>query len=440
VSALEEAAGRIVRKLRDAGFTAYFAGGCVRDRLRGVQANDIDIATSARPEQVAEVFPRTIPVGVQFGVMIVPEGGQAFEVATFRSDGAYVDGRRPVGVVYSSPEEDALRRDFTVNGLFFDPLDEQVIDYVGGRQDLEQCQLRAIGDPAERFREDKLRVLRGVRFAANLDFSIDPATWVALCGMAPQVREVSIERLRDELVKIFTRPGRVRGLDLLDSSGLLEILLPEVLKMKGCDQPPQFHPEGDVYIHTRLMLSLLGEEEVSPALAFAVLLHDIAKPLCHSIDETGRIRFNGHEHAGATVTKKILQRLKFPNQQVDAAVEMVRNHMAFKDTPNMRPAKLRRFLDRDTFDEELELHRVDCLGSHGLLDIFNFLTDKQKEFADAPLVPARYVTGDDLIALGLQPGPHFKGILEEAHNRQMEGEFADRECALAWLRERVSRN
>jgi poly(A) polymerase len=430
--ALEREARKVVEKLHRAGHAAYYAGGCVRDRLLGREAQDIDLATDAPPERVQELFAKTVAVGAHFGVVIVHSGRHAFEVATFRSDGAYEDGRRPREVTFTTAEGDAQRRDFTVNGLFYDPLAGEVIDYVGGQADLEARVLRAIGDPLLRFEEDKLRVLRGVRFAAALGFEIEAGTWEAMRAAAPGVAVVSAERVRVELVKIFTGPSRVRGFDLLASSGLMRVLLPEVADLEGCDQPPEFHPEGDVFVHTRLMLGLLPEE-TSTALAFAVLLHDIGKPPCRSVDPTGRIRFNGHEHVGARMTDDIMRRLRFSNRETAATVEMVRTHMAFKDTPRMRPAKLRRFMARDTFDEEIELHRVDCLASHGGLDIHEFLRAKQTEFANEPLIPPRLVTGGDLIALGWKPGPVFREALEAVQTRQLEGTLSSRDEALAWI-------
>ncbi|MGC1482007.1 MAG: CCA tRNA nucleotidyltransferase, partial [Chthoniobacterales bacterium] len=427
------AAVQIVRRLRDAGHVSYFAGGCVRDHLRGETAHDIDIATSAHPEQVTSLFPRTIAVGAQFGVIIVLEGGAEFEVATFRSDSQYLDGRRPESVSFTDARTDAQRRDFTVNGLFYDPLADEVLDYVGGKADLAARTLRAIGDPADRFREDKLRVLRAIRFAATLDFQIDPTTWDAVRANATAIHAVSPERIRDELIKIFTAPSRVRGFDLLDSSGLLRILLPAVADLAGCEQPPEFHPEGDVFVHTRLMLDLLPPD-ASTELVFGVLFHDIGKPPTSFTDETGRIRFNGHEHVGAEMATRILKDLRFPNREIDDIVALVKNHMAFKDVQNMRVAKLKRFLARDTFDDELELHRVDCTSSHGLLDNHTFLIERREEFANEPLIPPPLVTGHDLIALGLTPGPAFKAILDAAQTAQLENAFPDRDAALEWLR------
>jgi tRNA nucleotidyltransferase/poly(A) polymerase len=431
-AALEATATRLVERLRAAGHEALFAGGCVRDHLLGKEAHDIDIATSARPEEIQKLFPRTVAVGAQFGVIVVREDGEEFQIATFRSDGAYRDGRHPESVEFTNAEGDARRRDFTVNGLFYDPIAQRILDFVGGEADLRARLLRCIGDPEARFTEDKLRLIRCVRFAASLGFDIDPATWNALRRLAPQITAVSAERIRDELVKIFTHPSRVRGFDLLDQSGLLAILLPEVETLKGCEQPPEFHPEGDVFIHTRIMLSLLPER-VSAPLVFSVLLHDIGKPPTFHIDETGRIRFNGHESVSASMTEKIFHRLRFSNAETEATVAGVKNHMAFKDVRNMRVSTLKRFLARPTIDDELELHRVDCQSSHGLLDNYEFLLEKREEFSHAPLIPPRILTGKDLIDLGHKPGPEFKRILDTAQALQLEGTLQTREDALAWL-------
>ncbi len=430
---MEETAIRIVRRLRNAGHEALFAGGCVRDRLLGRTAHDIDIATSAHPEEVQCLFPRTVAVGAQFGVVVVWESGWEFQVATFRSDGAYIDGRRPESVTYTTAGGDALRRDFTINGLFFDPLQNRILDYVGGEADMKAGIVRCIGEPGERFGEDKLRLLRGIRFAATLGFQIEPSTWDALRSQATEILAVSAERIRDELVKIFLHPSRVRGLDLLDESGLLEILLPEVAKTKGCEQPPDFHPEGDVYVHTRLMLSLLPPT-VSLPLVFSVLFHDIGKPPTLFRDETGRLRFNGHESVGATMAEKLMSSLRFSNAETEATVVGVKNHMAFKDVQNMRVATLKRFLARATMDDELELHRVDCLSSHGLLDNYHFLLARREEFSHAPLIPEPLITGKDLIALGWTPGPDFKKFLDAVQVRQLEGGLASREEAINWVK------
>ena len=423
-----------VDRLRAAGHLAYFAGGCVRDLVRGQAPKDIDIATNARPEEVQKIFHRTYAVGAHFGVIVVLEGGRQFEVATFRADGVYLDGRHPAAVRFSSPEEDARRRDFTINGMFFDPPNDAVIDFVGGRQDLQARLVRAIGDPAQRFAEDRLRLLRAVRFATVLDFEIEASTWQAIVRAAGTIGEISAERIREELVRIFLSPQRVRGWDLLETSGLMKQILPELEAMKGCQQPPQFHPEGDVFQHTRLMLHLLPEE-VSLPLVLSVLFHDIGKPPTATVDEEGRIRFNGHDRIGAEMTEALMQRLRFSRAEIDATVEAVRQHMVFKDVPNMRVARLKRFMARPTFADELELHRVDCKSSHGMLDNYEFLQRKQEEFANEPIIPPPLVRGDDLIALGMKPGPRFGEILEAVETRQLEGTLRDHEEALAFVKQ-----
>ena len=423
----------LVDRLCAAGHTAYFAGGCVRDLVRGQVPKDIDIATDAHPAEVQKIFRRTYAVGAHFGVIVVLENNLQFEVATFRADGAYLDGRHPAEVHFSSPEEDARRRDFTINGMFFDPTNDAVIDFVGGREDLSARLVRAIGDPAQRFEEDRLRLLRAVRFATVLDFEIEAATWEAVVRAADTIGEISAERIREELVRIFLSSQRARGWDLLDASGLMRQILPELEALKGCEQPPQFHPEGDVFQHTRLMLQLLPDE-VSLPLVLSVLFHDIGKPPTSSVDEEGRIRFNGHDRIGAEMTEALMQRLRFSRAEIDATVEAVRQHMVFKDVPNMRVARLKRFMARPTFVDELELHRVDCASSHGMLDNYEFLQRKREEFANEPIIPPPLVRGDDLIALGMKPGPRFGEILEAVETRQLEGGLCDREEALAWVK------
>jgi poly(A) polymerase len=437
VTAMEKTAREIGRKLRERGHIAYFAGGCVRDIIRGDTPKDFDIATDATPEIVQQTFARTYAVGAHFGVIVVLENGFQFEVATFRSDEAYVDGRRPTAVHFSSPEEDAKRRDFTINGMFYDPVAQKVIDFVGGRADLDAKVVRAIGEPAQRFQEDRLRMLRAVRFATVLDYKIDNQTWEAIVANAAAITEISAERIREELVRIFLSPNRVRGWDLLDESRLMRAILPEVVAMKGCAQPEQFHPEGDVFEHTRLMLKLLPEK-VSVPLVFAVVLHDVAKPVTATVDQTGRIRFNEHDRIGAAMTEQIMERLRFSRAEIDPTVEMVRQHMVFKDVPKMRIAKLKRFMARPSFDEELELHRVDCESSHRMLDNYDFLLRKRQEFANEPVIPPPLVRGDDLIALGLKPGPKFGEILEAVETRQLEGTLKTREEALDWVKREYS--
>jgi poly(A) polymerase len=430
---MEKTARDVAARLRESGYLAYLAGGCVRDIVRGETPKDFDIATDANPEAVQKLFPHTYAVGAHFGVILVVENGFQFEVATFRADDVYVDGRRPSAVHFSSPEEDAKRRDFTINGMFYDPLAEKVIDFVDGRADIEAELVRAIGDPAQRFAEDRLRMLRAVRFATVLDYQIDNQTWDALLANAVSINEISAERIREELVRMFLSPNRTRGWDLLDLSGLMRAILPEIDAMKGCAQPEQFHPEGDVFEHTRLMLQFLPEK-VSVPLVFAVLLHDVAKPCTATVDNTGRIRFNEHDRVGAEMTEEIMRRLRFSGAEIDATVEMVRQHMVFKDVPKMRVAKLKRFMARPTFDDELELHRVDCQGSHRMLDNYEFLLRKREEFANEPIIPPPLVRGDDLIALGLKPGPKFGEILEAVETRQLEGTLRTSEEALEWVK------
>jgi poly(A) polymerase len=428
------AANEVARRLREAGHQAYLAGGCVRDRLLGRNPKDYDIATSAIPPEVLKLFPGSNEVGAHFGVIIVKVGGVHIEVATFRTDGSYRDGRRPDSVVFSTPEEDAQRRDFSVNGLFEDPVTGEVIDFVGGLEDLESKSLRAIGTPADRFGEDALRLLRAVRFATVLGFEIEPATWKAVEDHADDLAKISPERIRDEFSKLITSPRRAVGLDLLVSSGLIRHVVPEVLPLIGCEQPPQWHPEGDVYTHTRIMLEMLGDE-ASLELCLAVLLHDIAKPPTQTVDESdGRIRFNGHDAMGAVMAEEILKRLRYPNQVIDAVVPMVARHMQFMNVQKMRVAKLKRFMSSPNFEEELELHRVDCGSSNGFTDNYEFLLEKREQFANEPLIPPPLVTGRDLIALGERPSPRFKELLEAVETEQLEGRLTDRDAALEFIK------
>lgn len=429
---MPDAAFHVLKTLRAAGHEALLAGGCVRDFLLGKPPKDHDVATSATPDQVVALFPGARTVGAHFGVVIVRHDHEHVEVATFRTDGSYKDGRRPQTVSFSTAEEDAKRRDFTINGIFRDPIDNRIIDYVGGQEDLRARRLRAIGDPHRRFEEDRLRLLRAVRFAATLGFEIEPDTWSAVRAHAGGLGDVSAERIRDELIKILLCPTRLRGFDLLVDSGLMAVVLPEILDLRGVEQPPQWHPEGDVFVHTRLMLSLLPEQASLP-LVLAVLLHDIAKPATFTRDANGRIRFNGHDKLGAEMSETLLRRLKFPNDVIEPVTGMVERHMTFKDVPRMRRSTLRRLMARPTFADELELHRVDCLGSNGLLDNHAFLLAKQAEFASEPLLPTWLLTGADLIAAGWSPGPELGRALTAVQNAQLEGQVATREEALAWL-------
>lgn len=430
---IKEEATKVISKLQQSGYLAYFAGGCVRDLLRDQVPTDYDIATNALPEQVTSLFRKTRSVGAHFGVIIVISGEFAFEVATFRNDGSYGDGRRPESVEFTSPEEDVLRRDFTINGIFYDPIEGSTIDYVNGQDDIESGTVRAIGDPESRFREDHLRLLRAVRFAARFDYQIEENTWAAICSHAEEIKNISEERIRDELSKILTDPNRVRGFDLLVESGLMEAMIPEILDLKGCEQPPQFHPEGDVFVHTRLMLTLL-KDDPSLSLVLSVLLHDIGKPSTYSYDEeSDRIRFNGHDKIGAEMASDILKRLKFPNKVIEEVTEMVANHMTFKDVQKMREAKLKRFMARPTFEDETELHRVDCLGSWGGLDNYDFLNQKRTEFDNEPIIPPPLLTGNDLIEIGWEPGPRLGEVLTKVQDMQLEKNLNSKEEALDWV-------
>jgi tRNA nucleotidyltransferase/poly(A) polymerase len=429
-----QTATQVILTLREQGHQALLAGGCVRDYVLGKDPKDYDVATSATPAQVVALFPGAQTVGAHFGVVIVRLNGHHIEVATFRTDGSYKDGRRPESVTFATAEEDAQRRDFTVNGLFRDPVENRIIDYVNGQQDLDARILRAIGDASQRFAEDRLRLLRAVRFATVLGFEIEASTWTALCQHADAISTVSAERIRDELIKIFLHPNRVRGFDLLVDSGLMAQVLPEILVLKGVEQPPQWHPEGDVFIHTRLMLSLLPEQ-VSLPLVLSVLLHDIAKPATFTVDaDTGRIRFNGHDKLGAEMTGKILRRLKFPNDVIERSQVAVEHHMVFKDVKKMRNSTLKRMMARPTWDDELALHRVDCLGSNGLLDNYEFMKEKAEEFSHTPLIPQALINGRDLMELGWEPGKQMGAALTAVQNAQLEGLLTTREEALEWLR------
>jgi poly(A) polymerase len=430
-----KAARAIAGTLKDRGFVAYFAGGCVRDHLMAQTPRDFDIATTATPEQVEKIFRRTIPVGRQFGVMIVIEKEMPFEVATFRCEGGYQDGRHPSDVSFTQPEEDARRRDFTVNGMFYDPFEAKVIDFVGGAEDLPKKILRAIGDPAKRFGEDKLRLLRAIRFASTLGFEIEERTWKAILKKAPEIHVVSPERAREEIVKIFTRSGAARGMTLLSESGLMKALLPEVEAMRGVEQPEKFHPEGDVFEHTRLLFEYL-HPPVSTSLAFSALFHDVGKPKTSAIRK-GRLTFYEHSEEGVKIARQIMQRLRFSNEDIDNVCEFVGNHMKFMDVQKMRKGKLRQFISRPLFEEEMELHRVDCAASHGMLDNLAFLKEKLKEYEHEELKPKPFVNGNDLIGMGMKPGPAMKPVLEEAYELQLEGTHKTREEALAWVRQKI---
>lgn len=428
----------VVRRLQAAGQAAYWVGGCVRDELLGRAPVDYDIATDATPDRIAALFHRTVPVGRQFGVMLVVEGGRPFEVATFRTEGGYADGRRPGTVCFSTAEQDARRRDITVNGLFYDPVAGRLHDWVGGRADLEARRVRMIGDAAERLREDHLRLLRVVRFAAQLGFSIEAETFEAVRAHAALIRGVSVERVQEECLRLFRPPHAARALDLLRDTGLLVEVLPEVAALEGCEQSPEHHPEGSVYEHVRRMLELLPAD-APEALPWAVLLHDVGKPATVVRDEvTGTIHFYGHEKVGAAMAEALLRRLRFPLRMIDPVVMAVARHMQFKDVPQMRKSTLRRLLLRPTFPLEIELHRLDCLGSHGRLDVHDLLVKEAEALAHRPALRPPLLGGEDLKALGVAPGPGMGVLLREVRERQLADELLTRGEAIAFVRRWLS--
>ena len=432
-----ELAEHVCRTLRAAGHQAYLVGGCVRDILLGREPADYDVATDATPNRVQELFPRSLAVGARFGVIIVLDEGDGddsgqVEVATFRSDVGYSDGRHPDRVVYAStPQEDVRRRDFTINALMLDPDTNEVLDFVGGRDDLNAGIIRAIGRAEERFREDKLRMVRAVRFAARFGYAIEPATFEAIQKLAPEIRLVSAERIRDELTKLLTEGSARRGFELLDESRLLPELLPEISRMKGVEQPPQFHPEGDVWIHTRMMLDGLPAG-CSLTLAWGVLLHDVGKPPTFTppAGPNGRIRFDQHVEVGTRMAEDICRRLRFSNEDTEQIAVLVANHLRFKDAPQMKPATLKRFARLDRFEEHLELHRLDCLSSHRNLDNYNYVRKFLAETPPEEVRPPRLITGEDLKDMGFQPSVRFKEILRAVEDAQLNGKINTREEAL----------
>ena len=442
MSSKERHARAIIETLRAAGFTAYLAGGCVRDTVLGVEAKDFDVATNARVTDVQRLFSHTVPVGAQFGVMIVLIEDAPFEVATFRADGSYFDGRHPTSVRFSDAREDALRRDFTINGMFLDPTSEQIIDYVGGRQDLADKVIRAIGDPYARFTEDRLRIIRAIRFAARLGFSIDPDTFVAIQELAPTLTDIAWERIGDEVVKILTEGGAQRAFQFLHESGLLAVILPEIEALRGVEQSPDFHPEGDVFVHTLLLLAELDKREPhdrpSETLALGALLHDVAKPYCRG-QKGERITFYGHAERGEDMAVAICQRLKRSRAVWDRVAYLVKNHLRLLGAQQMRMAKLKRFLREDGIEELLELARIDALASSGDVRPYEFCRHTLEELEPQQIAPPPLVNGRDLIAFGLQPGPQFKDILSAVEDAQLEGQLLTREAALEWVGEYVKR-
>ena len=442
---MREFATSVVRELRRNGFQAYFAGGCVRDTVLGLHPSDYDVTTDATPNQVMRIFPKTYAVGAQFGVVLVPlpeeirfeslppEHPHAVEVATFRSDGVYSDGRHPDHVEYSkSPQEDVQRRDFTINGLLMDPLDgDRVLDFVGGREDLAQGVVRAIGEAERRFQEDKLRMLRAVRFAARFGYVIEPKTFEAVQKLAGQINQVSRERVRDELTKMLTEGHAKAAFELLDKTGLLVRVLPEIDRMHGVEQPPQYHPEGDVFIHTMLLLEKLWPR-CPRTLAWGALLHDVGKPATFRL-APDRIRFDGHVEVGIRMAESICRRLHMSGEDTEQIVALVANHMRFGDAGRMKESTLKRFMRLPKFDEHLDLHRMDCLSSHGDLTLYNFVRERHLDVSEEEMRPKLLLSGDDLIAMGYAPGPRFRDILSSVEDAQLEGSLHTRDEALSFV-------
>jgi poly(A) polymerase len=444
---LRDFAISIIETLRRQGFQAYLVGGCVRDLLLKREPADYDVATSARPAQVMEIFPETYAVGAQFGVVLVPlpeeqrtsgdevalPKAQAVEVATFRSDLGYSDGRRPDEVRFSEdPREDVARRDFTINGMMLDPVSGEVLDFVGGRKDLDAGIIRAIGDPERRFAEDKLRMLRAVRFAARFEYAIETETLAAIQGLAHEIQVVSRERVRDELTKMLTEGHARRAFLLLDESGLLKEVLPEISAMKGVEQPAEFHPEGDVFVHTLLLLENLPDP-CPPTLAWGALLHDVGKPATFRV-APDRIRFDGHVDVGVKIAEEICERLRFSNHDAARVIALVDNHMRFGHVRRMKESTLKKFLRLPGFDEHLALHRADSLGSHRNLSTYEFIREKLAEIPPEKIRPLALVSGDDLIAAGYAPGPRFREMLEAVEDAQLEGRLLSRDAALEFVR------
>ncbi len=428
----------IIRRLAAAGHEAFFVGGCVRDLLLGGEPEDIDIVTSATPDDVQDLFARTIPLGARFGVVMVVEDGLPFEVATYRTEDGYLDGRRPSRVRFAGAREDVLRRDFTVNGLLMEPETGRIMDHIGGLEDLHDRVIRTIGDPAARFAEDHLRMLRAVRFAAILDFSIDPPTFTAIQTGAEAIGRISGERIREEMTKILVSRGARRGMELLADSGLLAQILPEVGALAGVSQPRRFHPEGDVWRHVLRMLEMLPLAENGRAdarLAWAVVLHDAGKAVTRTEDGRG-IHFYGHVREGMRLAEGILRRLRFSNQDIGTILDLIRHHMHFMSVMEMRPGTLKRFLRLPDFPLHLELHRLDCLGSHGMLDTYEFCRRKMEELTREDLHPARLIDGEDLIRMGFTPGPQFREILTAVEDAQLGGEIEDADQARRFVLDR----
>jgi poly(A) polymerase len=438
----------VIRILREQGFQAYLVGGCVRDLLLGREPKDYDVATNAAPKQVMEIFPDTYAVGAQFGVVLVPvpagdvasdvstEGASksgCVEVATFRADIGYSDGRHPDEVRFSGdPREDVARRDFTINGMMLDPMSGEVLDFVGGRADLKAGMIRAIGDPEHRFTEDKLRMLRAIRFAARFEYEIEPGTFAAIQRLAREIDVVSRERVRDELTRMLTEGHASRAFLLLDETGLLKQVLPEISAMHGVEQPPEFHPEGDVFVHTLMVLDNLPQP-CPLTLAWGALLHDVGKPATFR-RAPDRIRFDSHVEVGVKIAEEICRRMRFSNDETEQILALVDNHMRFGQVSRMKESTLKRFLRLPGFGAHLALHRADSLASHGNLSTYEFIERKREEVPVEAIHPKPLVTGNDLIAAGHLPGPKFREILTAVEDAQLEGKLPSRDAALEFVR------
>ena len=425
----------VVNKLKEAGFTAYFVGGCIRDVLMGIDSTDFDVVTNAVPTEVKKLFNRTICVGEQFGIIVVMIDNVQVEVATFRNDDDYEDGRRPTKVTFSTEVEDVERRDFTVNALIYDPSTNDIIDYVNGFDDLQNKIIKAIGNPKDRFAEDKLRMLRAVRFSSRLGFNIEEKTFNSIKEFASEIHVISKERIREELTKIITGNDPKYGLELMDETNLLKEVLPEIHIMKGVGQPPEFHPEGDVYEHTLLMMDLIKEVKDRvhnlDEFCWGVLLHDIGKPPTYTV--TDRIRFNNHDYVGSLMAEKFCRRLKFSNKSAEYIVALVREHMKFIAMPSMRKATLKKFFRTDYYNDLHLLLKVDCDGSHGDMELYNMAIEMFAEIGSEPLRPDPLIGGKDLIKLGLKPSPKFSEILNEVENLQLDGEITTVEEAISYV-------
>lgn len=433
-------AKNIVELLHSKGEKAFIVGGSVRDTLLGIEPKEYDITTSATPDEVCSYFQNTVEVGASFGVIIVLIDGLKFEVATFRKEENYSDGRHPDKVQYSGEEsEDVTRRDFTINGMLYDPISEQVIDYVDGLSDIEKKVVKTIGDPYNRFKEDKLRMMRAIRFSSRLDYEIDKATKNALKQLAKEIVQVSSERIRDELISIITQKNPGKGLSMLSDYGLLKHILPDVEIMKGVAQPPQFHPEGDVFVHTCLVLDKMFKNcsgQVGAELALASLLHDVGKPPTYTVAD--RIRFNGHDRIGASMSKKICRKLKLSNKQIERIASLIREHLKFKDVFQMRDSTFKRFVAMDFFDDHMALHLADCQASHGMMGAYEFTKNKLSEFSEEQIKPIPLIKGSDLIMLGFKPGPIFSEILNSVEEMQLEGNLTEKNQAIDFVKANFS--